>query len=45
MVRNRFVIGAALTVCHDVIYLGLRFSILGIKLDNGEIQSASGSIE
>jgi hypothetical protein len=34
MVRYCFVIGAVFTVCYDIIYLGLRFSILGIKVDN-----------
>jgi hypothetical protein len=43
MVRYRFAIGAVLaTTCYDIIYLGLRFSQLGIKNDN--VDSLSGTM-
>jgi hypothetical protein len=38
MVRCCFAIGAVLVVYHNIIYFGLRFSILGIKVDNGELK-------
>jgi hypothetical protein len=34
MVRYCFAIGAVLTAGYDIIYLGLRFSMFGIKVDN-----------
>ncbi len=37
MVRYCLAIGAVLTVCYDIIYLGLRFSTLRTKVDNGEL--------
>jgi hypothetical protein len=33
MVRYCFVIGAVLTAGYDIIYLGLRFSMFGIKVE------------
>jgi hypothetical protein len=37
MVRYRLAIGAVLMVCYEIIYLGLRFSTLRTKVDNGEL--------
>ena len=37
MVRYRFAVGAVLTVCYNIIYLGLRFSIFRIKVDNIDV--------